>query len=230
MESQPRRITYSERQKMIRKSQKKSQIKDATTISLFEQGSTSDTRKTYIIFGIGRGGTTMVAGVAKLCGLDIGEDLPINLEDNDFNLAVLKKKGIGQPVLHMINVMRQRNQSKNIWGWKFPRAIVYLPQIREHLVNPHLILVSRDPIATATREILSGTPEIEAIEVVLRLQLRNMELVKQWQVPTLVVSYERSIQHPGQFIADMCGFLGVESPADTADILGFMEPGQYKSI
>ena len=215
---------------MSGKSQKKSKVMDETTISLFEQGSTSDTSKTYIIFGVGRGGTTMVAGVAKLCGLDIGEDLPINLEDNDFNLAVLKKKGIGQPVVHIINVLAQRNQSKDIWGWKFPRAIAYLPLIREHLVNPHLILVSRDPIATATREILSGTPKMDAIELVLRLQLRNMELVKQWEAPTLIVSYERSIQRPEQFITDMCGFLGVERPVDTADIRAFMQPGEYKVI
>ncbi len=215
---------------MSGKSQKKSKVMDETTISLFEQGSTSDTRKTYIIFGVGRGGTTMVAGVAKLCGLDIGEDLPINLEDNDFNLAVLKKKGIGQPVVHIINVLAQRNQSKDIWGWKFPRAIAYLPQIREHLVNPHLILVSRDPIATATREILSGTPKMDAIELVLRLQLRNMELVKQWEAPTLIVSYERSIQRPEQFITDMCGFLGVERPVNTDDIRAFMQPGEYKLI
>jgi len=215
---------------MSGKLQKKSKVMDETTISLFEQGSTNDSRRTYIIFGVGRGGTTMVAGVAKLCGLDIGEDLPINLEDNDFNLAVLKKKGVAQSVLHIIDVLRQRNQSKDIWGWKFPRAIVYLPQIREHLVNPHLILVSRDPIATATREILSGTPKMDAIELVLRLQLRNMELVKQWEAPTLIVSYERSIQRPEQFITDMCGFLGVERPVDTTDIRAFMQPGEYKLI
>jgi hypothetical protein len=215
---------------MSRKSSEKSRVMEKTTISLFDQSSTSETRRTYVIFGVGRGGTTMVAGVAKFCGLDIGEDLPINLEDNDFNLAVLKKKGITQPVMHIIDVMAQRNQSKNVWGWKFPRAIVYLPQIREHLVNPHLILVSRDPMATATREILSGTPKMDAIELVLRLQLRNMDLVKQWQVPTLIVSYERSVQHPEQFITDMCGFLHVERPVDTANIRAFMQPGEYKSI
>jgi hypothetical protein len=200
-----------------------------TTINLFEGNSTSDTDKTYIIFGIGRGGTTMVAGVSKLCGLDIGQDLPINLEDDDFNAHILNKRGI-KPIPHIISSLEKRYQTKKIWGWKFPRAIAYLPAIREHVKNPHLILVSRDPMATATREILSGTPKMLAIEIVLRLQSRNMELVKEWEAPTLIVSYEKSIQYPERFISDLCQFLCVEKPADTSEILTFMRPGQYKSI
>jgi hypothetical protein len=214
---------------MIRATQNTSPAINETTISLFEQNSTSDTRKTFIIFGIGRGGTTMVAGVAKLCGLDIGQNLPINLEDNDFNPQVLNKQGI-QPVPHIINTLKERYRSKDIWGWKFPRAIAYLAQIQQHLVNPHLILVSRDPIATAAREILSGAPKLKAIELVLRLQLRNMELVKSWEAPTLVVSYEKSIQYPEQFVTDLCDFLDVARPTDTSEIRAFMQPGQYKSI
>ena len=214
---------------MIGSSQKVSSRIDKSTISLFEQNSTSDTKKTFIIYGVGRGGTTMVAGAAKLCGLDIGENLPINLEDNDFNIHVLKNAGV-KPIHHVLTSLGQRNKTKNIWGWKFPRAIAYLPYIREFLVNPHLILVFRDPIATATRQILSGTPKIKAIESVQHLQKRNMELVKDWQVPTLIISYEKSVQRPEQFITDLCHFLGVEKPADMSEIRAFMAPGEYKSI
>ncbi len=214
---------------MIGLTRNKSSRIDETTISLFEQNSTSDTKKTFIIYGVGRGGTTMVAGVAKLCGLDIGKDLPINLEDNDFNIHVLRKAGI-EPIHHLLATLEQRNKTKDIWGWKFPRAIVYLPYIREFVVNPHLILVFRDPIATATRQILSGMPKIEAIESVQRLQQRNMQLVKTWEAPTLIVSYEKSIQSPEQFVSDLCQFLDVPKPADTSEIHAFMAPGEYKSI
>jgi hypothetical protein len=215
---------------MARKSNLESEVRNGTTITLFEDNSTTDEKKTFIIFGIGRGGTTMVAGVAKLCGLDIGQDLPVNMEDNDFNLQVLAKKGIEKPIPYIIDALEQRNKTMDIWGWKFPRAIAYLDSIRQHIINPHLILVSRDPIATAAREILSGTPKIKAIEIVLRLQLRNMELVKNWQAPSLIVSYERSIAYPEQFITDLCLFTGLKKPVDTAEIRTFMKPGEYKSI
>jgi len=215
---------------MTRKFNQESEVRNGTTITLFEDNSTNNEKKTFIIFGVGRGGTTMVAGVAKLCGLDIGKDLPVNMEDNDFNLQVLAKKGIEKPIPYIIDSIEQRNKVKDIWGWKFPRAIAYLDGIRQHVVNPHLILVSRDPIATAARDILSGTPKIKAIEIVLRLQLRNMELVKNWQAPSLIVSYERSIADPEQFITDLCHFIGFEKPADTSKVRAFMKPGEYKSI
>lgn len=208
---------------------KQSDVVDETTISLFEGNSTIDSRKTYIILGVGRGGTTMVAGVAKLCGLDIGRDLPINLEDNDFNLQVLRKRGV-EPVHHILSAIDQRNKTKKIWGWKFPRAVAYLPGLHSYLVNPHLIVVFRDPVATASREILSGTHTMRAIEIVLRLQGRNMDLVKLWEAPTLLVSYEKSIQYPERFISDLCRFLCVDKPSDTSAIRTFMRPGQYKPI
>jgi hypothetical protein len=69
-----------------------------------------------------------------------------------------------------------------------------------------------------------------ADEAVQRLQMRNMELVKTWKVPSLIVSYEKSIQSPEQFISDLCQFIGVEKPADTSAIRAFMEPGEYKPI
>lgn len=215
---------------MTKKSNQKSEIRNETTITLFEENSTSSEKKTFIIFGIGRGGTTMVAGVAKLCGLDIGRDLPVNLEDNDFNLQVLSKIGMEKPISHIITSLEQRNKTKDIWGWKFPRAIAYLDQVHQYIVNPHLILVSRDPIATATREILAGTPKLKAIEIILRLQLRNLELVKKWEAPTLVVSYEKSISYPDEFVTNLCQFIGIDKPADTSELRSFMRPGEYKSI
>ena len=214
---------------MTGSSKKPSSSVDEPTISLFEENSVSETKKTFIIFGVGRGGTTMVAGAAKLCGLDIGDNLPINMEDNDFNIHVLRKSGI-KPVHHILHSLKQRNDTKDIWGWKFPRAIAYLPYLRDLLVNPHLILVFRDPVATATRQILSGIPEVKAIQSVQQLQQRNMELVKNWEVPTLLVSYEKSVRYPEQFVTDLCRFLNVERPARMSDILKFMEPGQYKPI
>lgn len=214
---------------MTRTTQNESSSIEEATISLYEQNSTSETKKTFIIFGVGRGGTTMVAGAAKLCGLDIGKNLPINMEDNDFNIHVLRKAGI-KPIHHILDSLKERNATKGIWGWKFPRAIAYLPYLRELLVNPHLILVFRDPVATATRQVLSGTPKINAIEAVQRLQQRNMELVKAWEVPTLLVSYEKSVQHPEQFVADLCQFLDVKRPTRMSEILEFMRPGQYKAI
>ena len=61
--------------------------------SLYLRGLTSDSdaaavdqnQKTFIIFGVPRGGTTMVARVAEQLGVSMGSGLPSNYEDDEFN-------------------------------------------------------------------------------------------------------------------------------------------------
>ena len=42
-------------------------------------------QKTFIIFGVPRGGTTMVARVSEQLGVVMGSGLPSNYEDDEFN-------------------------------------------------------------------------------------------------------------------------------------------------
>ena len=49
-------------------------------------------QKTFVLFGNPRGGTTMIANVVRSMGVHLGDDLPINLEDSDFNWDILSKK------------------------------------------------------------------------------------------------------------------------------------------
>ena len=54
----------------------------------------SSSKKTLILFGMPRGGTTMIANIVRSMGVCLGEDLPVNLEDGDFNWDVLGKKNL----------------------------------------------------------------------------------------------------------------------------------------
>src|SRR5687768_64110 len=90
---------------------------------------------TVVILGVPRGGTTMVAGVAKRCGLSIGSRLPGNLEDPDFSIS---------DVGRMERTIVARNASMKVWGWKYPRAASYLPELLPKLRNPRIIMVWRD--------------------------------------------------------------------------------------
>lgn len=186
-------------------------------------------KKNVVIFGFPRGGTTMVAGVAKLCGLNIGKNLGINLEDEKFNLTDLKKNGLDAKKT-IIESIKKNNDSMPIWGWKYPFAGTYLDEIKDYLVSPHLILVSRDPFAIASREISIGKSKIDTIHLILKRQNINIELIQRWKVPTLLISYERALTQPKQFIEALCHFLGLVPPDNIKNIIGFMQPGKYKNI
>jgi hypothetical protein len=196
---------------------------------VFGQPATSAPR-TYAILGVPRGGTSMVAGVARLCGLDLGKDLPNTHEDFDFNVDFLKRDGL-EPVPAIRAAVERRNAAHSVWGWKYPRSIRFLDQIRPGLRDPRLILVLRDPVASAGRPVrrLKQNP-LEVVQDHLELQARNLELVSRWEVPALLVSYERAIDRPVELAEQLADFLGMPPPADHDQVRRFVRPGTYQDV
>jgi hypothetical protein len=191
-------------------------------------GSHRDEKKTIVIFGAPRGGTTMVAGVAIKCGLFLGDELPINCEDPNFNIRQLKLKNL--PIaLTIRETLRERNDTiDSTWGWKFPRAAFYLDQVFDCIRNPHFIIVYRDPVATGSRAAQDGTPIEEALDQVLALHRMNLDAAEKYRVPTLFMSYDRALAARERTITSLCDFIGLPTPGNKKEILAYMEPGRYK--
>lgn len=179
---------------------------------------------TVIILGVPRGGTTMVAGVAKRCGLSIGDNLPGNLEDPDFSQTA------GHDVAQMEAAAARRNAVMKVWGWKYPRAASYLPALLPKLRNPRIVMVWRDLMATAARNVARGKPIRESLRAASRIQAKNIELVEADPCPILHVSYEKAVRDPAAFVHILADFIGSKPPADMEEVCAFMEPGSYKPI
>lgn len=185
---------------------------------------------TVVIFGVPRGGTTMVAGVAEKIGLNIGQDLGHNLEDADFDRTSQE---------HMQAAIAERNSRLPVWGWKYPSASVYLSALMPYLRNPRFVVVWRDPLTAAIRAVedikqkgLKHEAEtrraMQAVEAMVARQMNNVALLKQAGVPALLVSYEKAVRRPHDFITQLAGFMGMPVPEDMAETVAFMEPESYK--
>lgn len=175
--------------------------------------------RTIVVFGMPRGGTTMVAGVCQRCGIFMGDSLPSNLEDQDF---------VGKPVEHMISSIQRRNAAQSVWGWKFPRAATYLPRLAEHIRNPLYILVWRDLLSVATRGIKNTGEMNKSLRIAHKIQTQNLDFITSTDAPILHVSYEKSVRHPVKLAEDIQAFTGVNRRLDTEDIRAFTQPGSYK--
>jgi len=185
-------------------------------------------QRTYALFGTRRGGTSMVAGVARALGLDLGRTgKRKNNEDPRFQGATL-------PALW--SLVEERNASADVWGWKHPAAGRYLTELSRSLRNPYYIVVYRDPVASAQSQIKRDK---EAKRRTTRLALHestssvtvNTGFVLASERPSLLVSYERAIADQNGLIDDIAAFLGVDAPTDPlrSSILAYIKPGQYKA-
>lgn len=178
------------------------------------------TELTLVVLGTPRGGTTMVAGIAQRCGIDIGQNLPDNLEDPDF---------VEQEQDHMLSAILERNLTKSVWGWKFPRAAAYIPKIQSHLVNPHYIIVWRDIYSASRRRVVKGEDQIAALNWAQSVQEQNLRLIDKLNGPALMVSYARAVSEPAAIANDICEFVGIQPAYDITELYEFALPGSYKS-
>lgn len=179
-----------------------------------------ETQRTYVIFGAPRGGTTMVAGVCRLLGLNIGDNLPDNLEDQSF-VPPIDSSLIGTAIA-------SRNKTSNVWGWKYPRAASYLEQLTPALRNPYYICIFRDYLATSRRSILRGDDPLERLNKTNQIYKRNISFISKSARPTLLLSYEKSISDPQECANIIAYFLRMEDELGISRAINFIAPGKYQ--
>jgi hypothetical protein len=169
--------------------------------------------RTFIISGIGRGGTTMVAAVLREAGMALGDSLAeLVLEDMEM-LYVLRSND----AVLLDRQIARRNAQYADWGFKLPNIHSHLRYSDlERFRNPHLILIFRDPVAISVRAVISDF--YEALDV-----LRNttaaldglVAFLNHTRCPALLLSYEKTLGFPDGFIDAMAAFCGLTVDADT---------------
>jgi hypothetical protein len=100
------------------------------------------TRRTFVVLGCPRGGTSLLAGALHHAGVNIGRFQSTQYEDPDFKLPVAEAPNA---LARLAPAIRARNEQFEHWGWKLPNNIYYIGSIAHLLVNPTYLIVYRDP-------------------------------------------------------------------------------------
>ena len=158
----------------------------------------------------------MTARVVSSFGINLGDDIGVNFEDNAFNLEQLGLKASmhsAQITKYMESEIAIRNQRFETWGWKYPNASLYLPELMTSLRNPYLICMFRDCMAATTRMMRKTLKEqgdpFDILDRFYSIQKSNLDLIKSCDKPSLLCSYEKAIAHPRQFVKQVASFLGM---------------------
>jgi len=185
-------------------------------------------QRTYVTFGVERGGTSLVAGVLRALGLYLGDIPEGNNEDKAFH-----NKPLGQ----MKATIARRNQEYDVWGWKYPTAASYLPVLSKSIRNAFFIVVYRDVVATALSraqwdgEFIRRNGRMSLHETNAMINA-NTGFALATRRPVLLVSNEKASQHTSELIDELADFLYVDRPEDDLRkrILAYTEPGRYKNF
>lgn len=169
-----------------------------------------------------------MAGAARALGLYLGDNLHLNNED-----PLFVHRGYRQT----IEAIKLRNSSHSVWGWKFPKAFLDLPLYIEHLRNPHLIVVFRDPIAAAMGHhkwsgVEIGKPTHFHLSEAQAYNSLNLTHALTSGMPVLLISYEKWLLNTAVGIEELAKFLRLKPPAKALKnrLLDYLQGGSYKNF
>ncbi len=164
-------------------------------------------KRTIVVTGVARSGTSLVASVLKAAGLHMGDHVYDVVNEDAQMLEIVRSRDT--KLLRAL--IQQRNTRYPSWGFKIPNLHAYmrydeLNQFR----NPHLIAIFRDPVAVAMRNALSEhTGQLPGLIAASGAMQAMARFAEQTDCPLLLLSYEKVVSFPPLLIDSVLDFCGI---------------------
>ena len=202
----------------------------------------TDTPRTVVVLGLARSGTSVVTAMLEILGVEMGpsiedesnprgsrEDIDFaRLHKDIFDATGSERKYWNPPARDEIlalrsqfdgtvrELLRKKATGKALWGWKHSRTLLTYDLFLPYLINPHFILVFRNPLGVAlssvehTRKYQQPVDFSQALKLAHFYQAEMLRFLEnQPEIPKLLVSYEDVLVDPSKEAAKMARFLGI---------------------
>ncbi len=185
--------------------------------------------RTFIVTGLYRSGTSLVASILYQAGLFIGSEFNSAIyEDEEITQALAAKR---LDILH--NIIGQRNAAHARWGFKCPMLCDTIGADHLDLFDrPRLIVAFRDPVAIAMRTSLSEYRQpMQTLHDTMTQQVELMDFLEEVTCPSLLLSYEKALAFPREIIDAILRFCDIPPSAALRDrLLSLVEPNRPQYI
>lgn len=213
--------------------------KPATDGKIFQQAcwyigkpNPKEHQRTVVVLGAARGGTSMIAGVLRLLGVNMGSGLNSSHENRLFRTALFGNKTFFDYCLVPVRLftryyqlIRQFDEEGPIWGIKDPYLNPYLFLLARFWRNPVYILVLRHPIVTAQSHAKHfKRPFFQSLSRVIRVYQDIYRFALASGRPLLVINYEAALQNKEAVIKALANYCSVEpDPLQKQIAFAFMD-------
>ncbi len=187
------------------------------------------TRRTFIVTGIARSGTSLVAAWLREAGMFIGEFLHDVVNEDAQILELLRNRDT--ELLQAL--IRARNAAHAQWGFKIPNLHAYLTVAELSLFrNPHLIVIYRDPVAVAVRNALSEYYDaLDSMVKTANAMYGLSQFAQRADCPVLLLSYEKALSMPDAVIDQLLEFCGMRlDDAARSRLLSHVQPNRAEYL
>ncbi|WP_137702846.1 hypothetical protein [Marimonas lutisalis] len=166
-------------------------------------------RRTLVVLGVERGGTSMAAGVLRALGVPMGDKAGLNHED-----PLFLREGEDR----LDRAIRTRNKEHDVWGFKVPKASLMLPFLESRLRNPFYVVVYRNPLSIVDSWLQRGAGQAQdVLNRINTYQQAIAEMTATTRAPVLFVNYERAVADDAakqQVVEEFADFAGIGLTGD----------------
>lgn len=162
--------------------------------------------RAVLLTGNPRGGTTFIASVAHHLGIPLGKTQP-RYEDRR-----LRRLLIGDEPDHdkLALTIREREASAPLWGWKLPAIVQHFDLVDSLVQRPIYVMVFKDPLSIAMRKFNRGDQRVVGgLQSALLYAQRMVNFVSTTERECVLVSFEKAVRKPGDFIRTLGGVAGI---------------------
>jgi len=193
----------------------------------------SDEKKTVIVLGIARSGTSMAAGMLHLMGVDMcPERNPStqnpggSFENREFIALTTKIRADGRPdgelketyTDEIKRLLEKHGAGQKLFGWKSALTHFSLDLFLPHIRHPYLVFVFRDPLENALSLLthkkvvysLESSLGRELVEIGEQVAVLGRLMGNHLEVPQINVSYEGIRRDPVGEARRLAAFLDLD--------------------
>jgi hypothetical protein len=185
--------------------------------------------RTIIVTGLHRSGTSLVASVLHQAGIHIGDEINDIVFEDEAIARILASRDTGA----LRRLIAERNANYRTWGFKQPMLCNDLDAPQLSLFNdPHLIVMFRDPVSISVRTSLSEYREpAQALHAAMDDLNAAMAFLGRTNCPALLLSYEKALMFPGDFVDAVMQFCDIpRNAALRARLSAVIEPNRPSYI
>lgn len=181
----------------------------------------NELEKTFVVVGVARGGTSIVAGALYHLGVFMGNAQAPVYEDLRLSLAYEK-----QSKEKFEAVTTDYNTNHNVWAWKRPSTLNDLPKLAKKLRNPHFIFVFRDFLSVANRNVISMKHGVRGgLSTALKDYTKIIKFIEKSEYPAFFVSSEKAVKYKEDFVEALCEFCQLQPTQEQRNnALNFISP------
>lgn len=171
--------------------------------------------RTVIVLGAGRGGTSLCSTSLHKLGIFTGSDSwPPIFEDIPLSKA-LEKRDLARAK----SIISDYNKDHKIWAFKRPTTNNTISELHKMLRNPRYVVVFRDVLAIGQRNFLSMHEDpFGSMRNALSDYEKILNFLKEHNPPALLLSYEKAVGNPENFIRSLVTFCGLDSSVKPVQI------------